>query len=626
MTEKRQPSVLRVDEEATQTIELTSLFTENLTTTGSFDVRSNIWKTTFGKLIQALPIPTLLIDRSYRITIANQAWKKVSPDYDKIQGKLFSLIFPNSESAKQAQAILEEVFSTRKPRVVEANLKIQKSRIRGRMTFRSIRIAEDRLVLVLFEDLTAEHRLLKETKTYRKELEKRVEERTAELSAANKMLSHRIREQKEAEEALLRSREQLRLLTDSLPAAVAHLDNQHRYLFANNTYEKWMNVSRESILGLHVSEVLGKEFYDRIKDNITEALSGREVTFEVQVPFGDGQIRDVISTYVPELSQSGEVSGLIALITDISDLKRAERETVRAKEEWERTFDTVPDLIMILDSGMRVVRMNKAMADALGIRPHDAVGTLCHELCHGTNEPPKYCPLCEVVANERENSAEIVESRLGGVFLVSVTPTYDSDGQLAGFVHVARDITEQKRLEEDLRRMATTDSLTGLFNRRHFWDLSERELARAKRGSHTISLLMIDLDHFKSVNDTYGHEVGDKVLKHVAKVGLGNLREVDIMGRIGGEEFAVLLQETSLPDALTVAERLRTTVARESITTDHGPVTITISIGVAELSGETLDLETLFKHADNALYTAKKNGRNRVESIAQVPESTKSHG
>jgi diguanylate cyclase (GGDEF)-like protein/PAS domain S-box-containing protein len=620
MTANGKTPLLHVDAEATQTIEITGLFTTDLTTTGSFDVRSDIWKTTFGKLIQALPIPTLLVDRSYHIAIANQAWRKISRDYEVIQGNLFSLLFPSRSSAQKAQAILQEVFSTRKPRIVEATLEIRKSRMRGRMTFRSIRIAEERSVLVLFEDLTNERSLLQETKRHQKELEKRVEERTAELLTANETLSQEILERKEAENALASSREQMRLVTDSLPAAVYHVDRQGRFLFANRTYEKWMNVSRESIKGIRVSEVIGESIYERIVENIAAALSGREVSFEARWLFRDGRTRDVMATYVPEVGASGEVSGLIALITDISDLKHAEREIVRAKEEWELTFNTVPDMIMVLDSGMRIVRMNKAMADRLGINSEKAVGSLCHELCHGTDEPPEYCPVCHTLSGEREHSVEVVENRLGGSFLISVTPTYDLNGQIAGFVHVARDITEQKRLEEDLRRMATTDSLTGLFNRRHFWELSDRELARARRAHHAVSLLMIDLDRFKSINDRYGHEVGDRALKLVARTGLENLREIDIMGRIGGEEFAVLLPTTTLSQATMVAERLREAVAHEKILTGRRPASITISIGVAEESGEMQDMETLLRQADDALYAAKNQGRNKVVAFSHLPK------
>ena len=392
MTEKRPPSLIRGKEVPTQTIEITGLFSDNLTTTGSFDVRSDIWKTAFGKLLKALPVPALLVDPSHHITSVNQAWKKVGRDIEKLEGTPVSRLFPNRSSAQQVQSILQEVFSSRKPQVAEAELEVEKSRVFGRMTFRSIRIENERLVLVLFEDLTPERRLLQEIKKHRQELEKRVQDRTAELSEANERLSREIRERMEAEKALYRSREQLRLVTDSLPAAVAHFDNQCRYLFANKTYRRWMNASHDPVLGLHVSRVAGEDFYEKIKDYIAAALSGREVTFEINASFRDGQNRNVMCTYVPEVSASGNVTGLIALITDISDLKRAESEMVRSKVEWERTFDTVPELIMILDKGMRVVRMNKAMADRLRIDPAEAAGRFCHELCHGTDRPPRALP------------------------------------------------------------------------------------------------------------------------------------------------------------------------------------------------------------------------------------------
>ncbi|MFH1115349.1 MAG: diguanylate cyclase [Pseudomonadota bacterium] len=619
MTDDRRPSVIPGEEIPTQTIEITGLFADGLTTTGSFDVRSDIWKTAFGKLLKALPVPALLVDPNHRIISANQAWKRFGCDYEKLGGTPVSVLFPDRSSARQVRSILQEVFSTRRPHTAEANLEIEKSRVFGRMTFRSIRIEKERLVLVLFEDLTAERRLLQETKRNRRDLEKRVRDRTAELSETNERLNREIRDRMEAQDALYRSREQLRLITDSLPAAIAHIDDQCRYLFVNKTYGKWTNAAHDLMPGVHVSEMVGEELYEKIKGYLAAALSGQEVTFELKARFRDGQYRHVICTYVPETAASGNVTGLIALITDISDLKRAEAETLRAKEEWERTFDTVPELIMILDRDMRVVRMNKPMADRLRYTASEAVGRFCHELCHGTDYPPGHCPVLRSFAGKTEFSAEIVEDLLGGAFLVSVTPLRDSADELTGFVHVARDITEQKRLEKDLRRMATTDSLTGLFNRGHFWDMCERELARGVRAHRTVGILMIDLDHFKSVNDTYGHEVGDTTLKLTAQAARENLREIDIIGRIGGEEFAVLLPETGLSEALAVAERLREAVARAQVPTAKGPVSITISIGAAEDNGELRDLGTLLKRADDALYDAKRKGRNRVEPYTRDP-------
>ena len=183
MGDKFRPIGPSLDDEPTQTIELTELFTRELTTTGSFDVRGGIWKTTFGKVIQALPIPTLLIDQSFHIVVANQAWGKISLKYEEMQHLLFSRFFPEASVARRVQSILEDVFSTRKPVVANGTLETGDSRIWARMTFRSIRVMEERFILILVEDLTADKQISKQNKQHREELEKRVKERTSELMA-----------------------------------------------------------------------------------------------------------------------------------------------------------------------------------------------------------------------------------------------------------------------------------------------------------------------------------------------------------------------------------------------------------------------------------------------------------
>ncbi|MFQ3683075.1 diguanylate cyclase [Roseiflexus sp.] len=164
------------------------------------------------------------------------------------------------------------------------------------------------------------------------------------------------------------------------------------------------------------------------------------------------------------------------------------------------------------------------------------------------------------------------------------------------------------------QRLATTDHLTGLFNRHHFFALAPRELERARRYHHTIALLIIDIDHFKIINDTYGHHAGDTVLRSVADRMRRELRDADILARFGGEEFIALLPETNLAGALHVAERLRAAIASLSIIFKDVTIPVTISIGCAasDRLGEDERLDTLIQCADRALYTAKSNGRNQV--------------
>jgi PAS domain-containing protein len=194
------PGPLRVDEESTESIELKTLFTRDITESGSFDVRGGIWASTFGKVIQALPIPSFLVDRELRVTVANQACGRWTPNYESILGRPFAGLLGGPVAEKRVQSILESVFSDRRPRVGEGSLRIGGRGVWARMTFRSIRIVEERFVLILVEDLTREKSRLYENEILRRDLEKRVEHRTAELRRINEDLRTEVEERKRAEE------------------------------------------------------------------------------------------------------------------------------------------------------------------------------------------------------------------------------------------------------------------------------------------------------------------------------------------------------------------------------------------------------------------------------------------
>lgn len=179
-------------------------------------------------------------------------------------------------------------------------------------------------------------------------------------------------------------------------------------------------------------------------------------------------------------------------------------------------------------------------------------------------------------------------------------------------VGLIEDVTERKNLELALAKMATTDALTGLPNRVRLYERGEQERYRAVRYSHPLVALMIDIDHFKAVNDKYGHAAGDEVLARVAHTCSNVLRSTDLMARLGGEEFAVLLSETAVPAGIALAERLRQLVADQSVQTERGLLSVTVSVGVAGLQAEDTSFEAVLKRADAALYKAKAAGRNQV--------------
>lgn len=184
------------------------------------------------------------------------------------------------------------------------------------------------------------------------------------------------------------------------------------------------------------------------------------------------------------------------------------------------------------------------------------------------------------------------------------------------------DITVRKRMEEELRQQATTDFLTGADNRRAFMQKTKEEFARAKRYKRKLALLLIDIDKFKEVNDAYGHLVGDRILRGVVKASSSALRQTDILARIGGEEFAVILLESDLVKAQAVALRIQQKVREVIVVAGDSEVQVTVSIGVAIIRDEDLSLEDIFKRADNALYLAKNSGRNRIVTEQEItPQS-----
>ena len=182
-----------------------------------------------------------------------------------------------------------------------------------------------------------------------------------------------------------------------------------------------------------------------------------------------------------------------------------------------------------------------------------------------------------------------------------------------GSVTIATDITEQKRAETELRRLATSDPLTGAANRRFLLERADAEWVRSRRYGRPLAVLMLDIDHFKRINDTHGHPVGDEALRALTAAIGTRLRNNDLLGRLGGEEFMVLLPETGLRGAQAMAERLRAEIAAIRIETARGPLSFTASFGVAVCIDADGSFERGLARADAALYAAKRSGRNRVE-------------
>jgi diguanylate cyclase (GGDEF)-like protein/PAS domain S-box-containing protein len=222
--------------------------------------------------------------------------------------------------------------------------------------------------------------------------------------------------------------------------------------------------------------------------------------------------------------------------------------------------------------------------------------------------------ICEFRTRGRDGSWRWVLAR---GMLVSHTP----EGKPLRMIGTHADITARKHAEdalresgEKLRVLANTDTLTGIANRRHFLEQVEFELARTDRFHNPGALIMLDLDYFKRINDTYGHPVGDAVLRHFTATAQHRLRKIDLLGRLGGEEFGIFLPGTDAQGAMAFADKLRAHIEATPAPSDKGPIKFTVSMGVAEFDPEDSALEKLLVRADIALYRAKEGGRNQVKA------------
>lgn len=280
----------------------------------------------------------------------------------------------------------------------------------------------------------------------------------------------------------------------------------------------------------------------------------------------------------------------------------------QAAAEWEHTFDSVSEALFVLDTAGAVLRMNRAASDWFRIPASSATGRPVKDILFGSSEPGFDLPVADELDAER---AKVWTSGLPhreGVYEFSATPL-QRKGTAAGMILIIRDFTDHARKEEDIRKMATSDALTGLPNRTLLTDRLHLALAASIRRQCGVAVLFLDLDHFKQVNDTYGHAVGDELLKAVA-ARLGSvLRRNDTVARLGGDEFVVVLAEISRPeDAAAVASKIVLSIQEPFSIAGH-TLTIGTSIGIALSPRDGSDERMLLKHADAAMYSAKKEGR-----------------
>ena len=294
--------------------------------------------------------------------------------------------------------------------------------------------------------------------------------------------------------------------------------------------------------------------------------------------------------------------------------KMIENDLRISEEKFRAVAQTAVDAIILADSNGSIIFWNESASKIFGYTEQEILGKpltiLMPEQYRGSHqqglEHIRSTGKSEYIGRINEMSGL---RKTGDTFPIELSVAMWRVGKETFFSGIVRDITKRKQMESDMQILATTDTLTHVFNRIKYAELMAREIERVRRYNHPLSIIMFDIDNFKKVNDTYGHMVGDTVLCSLTQIVKENLRETDFLVRWGGEEFVIIAPETDLPRAEKLAERIR--LATESYRFDQVE-RVTISLGVAQFHQDDTE-DAFIKRADNAMYTAKKNGRNRVE-------------
>ncbi|PAU81108.1 diguanylate cyclase [Halovibrio salipaludis] len=415
----------------------------------------------------------------------------------------------------------------------------------------------------------------------------------------------------------LQQLQDLKATVDSIGSFIFMKDRHGRYTYANQRVQALFGLPMHAILGQDDSAFFCLDASRDLSENDTQVLvHGRTVEKEERnVIAGTGEERWYWSVKQPLFNADGSIRGMTGVSTDITEKVQLERALREKQKLLETALDHSPACIYVKDPERRYVYLNQHTASLYGQKAETIIGNRDEDILPSADADSCRRLDERVIATHQPQSDEEEIAGQNGTLRIYETqkvPLFSEDGTFTGFIGFSRDMTENRRLHQKLDQMAHEDQLTGLPNRRRTEQILEEEINRAHRSGQPLSLLALDLDHFKWVNDQHGHDVGDQVLLQVGIALNERLRSTDSIGRWGGEEFFVILPETASEGARQVAETLRQTT--ESCVLIGG-MPVTVSIGVTEYDGME-GLRALISRADTILYNAKHSGRNQVSLIS----------
>ncbi|CAG0973859.1 putative diguanylate cyclase DgcC [Anaerolineales bacterium] len=416
---------------------------------------------------------------------------------------------------------------------------------------------------------------------------------------------------KQMEEKLRQSEERYRSLFDNMMDGIYRSTHAGKFVDVNAAMIKMFGYSsREEMLAVDIKKELyfspeerGSHILDTGQEEIEVYRMRRKDGSEIWVEDHGHYVHD----------EQGNILYHEGMLRDVTVRKKAEDNVLLQNA----ALEAAANAIAITDITGRLQWVNRAWVALTGYSKEESIGRNVRIIKSGKHDQTFYKKMWDTILRGKVWRGELVNRRKDGSLYdeeETITPVLDNQGNVTHFIAIKLDITERKRAEANLELLARTDALTGINNRRHLFELAVHEFEVARRYGHPLSVIMLDLDHFKDVNDTFGHAVGDQILQNVTQVARSQLRDVDLIGRYGGEEFVIILPVTSARQASLVAERIRGGVENLRIETDKGPASVTLSLGIAEMFHAPQDgsVDDMIRRADEALYAAKKAGRNCI--------------
>ena len=405
----------------------------------------------------------------------------------------------------------------------------------------------------------------------------------------------------------------LRLIADSVPALMAYYDLPGlRCQFANQGYAAYNGHSTESILGLTVQEAMGDKAWQAIQPHVDRCSHGERVKYTREQTLPNGEVRMIEVNLIPHFDGAGQQLGSFVLITDITERWRAERE-VRQSEERMRKFTEATDEAIVFHRDGLITDGNEALTRLTGYSLQEVTGLSIFNFI----SPEWHAVALDYTRAGREDPYEItIRHKHGHAIPVEVVgktmPLHHADYRIV----VVRDITARKQAQEREAFIALHDSLTQLPNRHFLMKQLSQVLSLARRRHGRVAVLFMNLDHFKTVNDSLGHHAGDQLLRNVAERLRNGVSDADVVARLGGDEFVVVLTDIQTPDdAAMVADKLLDSM-QGVFTVDHLPLTISPSIGISLFPDHGASADVLLRCADAAMQHAKESGRGNRQFYA----------